>query len=64
MRIILPDKHRVAVEGPDQTVGEVLLCLGIRPNEVLVTRDGKLLPEDAVIGGDVELKIIRISHGG
>jgi len=64
MRIILPDKSKVVVNAEGVTVAQVLLGLGIRPNEILVTCNGKLLPEDAVVGGDAELKIIRVSHGG
>ncbi|MDD1703695.1 MAG: MoaD/ThiS family protein [Methanoregula sp.] len=64
MRVTLPDKSNEVVDAEGATVGQVLLGLGIRPNEVLVTCNGKLLPEDSLVGGDAELKIIRVSHGG
>ena len=64
MRILLPDKSVKIVEGEKVTVEKILLGLGIRPNEVIVTLNGRLIPEDTIVGGDDELKIIRVTHGG
>ena len=64
MRILLPDKSVKIVDGEKVTVESLLLSLGMRPNEVMVTLGGRLVPEDTVVGGDDELKIIRVSHGG
>jgi sulfur carrier protein len=64
MKVILPDQGvRVMEEGPG-TVGELLHEIGINPLEVIVSRNGKLVPEQAAIGGDDEIRIIRIAHGG
>ena len=64
MRLILPDRSmRVIGTGP-ATVEHVLLQEGINPLEVMVSRDGNLVTEDTVVGGDDELRITRISHGG
>ena len=34
------------------------------PLEVIVSRNGTLVPEQAVIGGEDEIRVIRIAHGG
>ena len=34
------------------------------PLEVIVSRNGNLVPEEAAIGRDDEIRIIRIAHGG
>jgi sulfur carrier protein ThiS len=31
---------------------------------VIVARNGVLVPEDAIAGGDDQVRIIRVSHGG
>jgi sulfur carrier protein len=46
------------------TVEDVLLMLGVNPVEVIVSRNGTLIPEDTVVGGDDELRVIRFVHGG
>ncbi|MFZ1128779.1 MoaD/ThiS family protein [Methanoregula sp.] len=64
MNVILPDQGiRVMEHGPG-TVGTLLQELGINPLEVIVSRNGKLVPEQTVIGGNDEIRIVRIAHGG
>jgi sulfur carrier protein len=64
MKIILPDQvPRVMEHGPG-TVGALLKELGINHLEVMVSRNGILVPEQAAIGEDDEIRIIRIAHGG
>jgi sulfur carrier protein len=64
MRLILPDRSiRVISHGP-APVETILLGEGINPLEVMVSRDGKLITEDTLVGVDDEIRIIRISHGG
>jgi len=64
MNVILPDQGiRVMEHGPG-TVGTLLQELGINPLEVIVSRNGKLVPEQTVIGGNDQIRIIRIAHGG
>ena len=61
MKVILPDQGvRVMEDSP----GALLHGIGINPLEVIVSRNGKLVPEQAAIGGDDEIRIIRIAHGG
>jgi len=64
MKVMLPDRtERVMDPGP-ATVGELLSGLGLHHQEVIVARNGTLVPEQAAIGGDDEIRIIRIAHGG
>lgn len=64
MKVILPDQTvRVMVDNPG-TVGALLHELSITPLEVIVSRNGKLVPEQAAICEDDEIRIIRIAHGG
>jgi len=64
MKIILPDKSSRQVETIPRPVEQILLDAGINPLDVLVSRDGKLVTEDTLVGNDDEIRIIRISHGG
>ncbi len=64
MKIILPDKTIQEKTGDPVSITRILDQLAIRPAEVIVSRNGILVPEDAVAGGDDEIRIIRIAHGG
>jgi len=64
MKIIFPDSTTETMVGELDRIGQILDRLGINPSEVIVSRNGKLVPEDAVTGGDDEIRIIRIAHGG
>jgi sulfur carrier protein ThiS len=64
MRFILSDKDVRIFEHSPAPVAQILLEQGINPLEVIVTRNGKLLPEDTIIQGSDEVRIIRIAHGG
>lgn len=46
------------------TIGELLSRFGINPLEVVVSVNGRIAPEDAIAGGDDQVRIIRIAHGG
>jgi len=64
MKIIVPDSTTQTIVGEPVSIGQILDRLGFNPSEVIVSRNGKLVPEDAVAGGDDEIRIIRIAHGG
>ena len=64
MNVILPDQGIRVMECGPGTIGTLLQELGINPLEVIVSRNGKLVPEQTVIGGNDEIRIIRIAHGG
>jgi sulfur carrier protein ThiS len=46
------------------TVEQILTEQGINPLEVIVSRNGKLIPEDTVVETEDEIRITRIAHGG
>jgi sulfur carrier protein ThiS len=64
MRLILSDKDIRIFEHSPAPLEQILLEQGINPLEVIVSRNGKLLPEDTIIQGSDEVCIIRIAHGG
>ena len=64
MKIIFPDSTIETKGGEPESISQILDRLKINPSEVIVSRNGKLVPEDAVVGGDDEIRIIRIAHGG
>ena len=64
MKIHLQDGTVQTFEGNPATVSQLLLSLGVNPVAVIVSRDGKVIPEDAALGMDDEIRIIRVSHGG
>jgi len=64
MKIHLQDGTSRTFEGGPAPVSQVLLTLGVNPVEVIVSRDGKVIPEDMFLGPDDEIRIIRVSHGG
>ena len=64
MRVILSDQGIRVMEQSPGTVAALLQEMGINPLEVMVARNGTLVPEQAAIGGDDEIRIIRIAHGG
>jgi sulfur carrier protein ThiS len=64
MRLILSDQDIRIFEHSPAPVEQILLEQGINPLEVIVSRNGKLVPEDAVIQAGDEIRVIRIAHGG
>jgi sulfur carrier protein ThiS len=61
--IISAGDCRILDHGP-ATVEQILAEQGINPQEVIVSRNGRLIPEDAVVDADDEILITRIAHGG
>ena len=64
MKIILPNTTINIMPEDPVCITSILDMLNINPSEVIVSRNGKLVPEDTLIGGDDEIRIIRIAHGG
>jgi len=54
----------VVIDQSPASVEQILSDLGINPLEVIISRNGTLVPEDAIVEADDEIRIIRISHGG
>ncbi len=64
MKIYLQDGTARPFDGGPATVSSVLHSLGVNPAGVIVSREGQVIPDDAVLGPDDEIRIIRVSHGG
>jgi sulfur carrier protein ThiS len=64
MKLILPDRSTRVIDPAPATVEAILQREDIDPIGVMVSRNGKLIPEDTLVSGDDEIRIIRISHGG
>jgi sulfur carrier protein len=64
MKIILPDNSGRSVNPAPRTIEQVLTELKINPVEVIVSKNGRLVPEDEIVSGDDEIRIIRVAHGG
>jgi sulfur carrier protein ThiS len=64
MKLILSEKDVRILDHPPAPVEQILLEQGINPLEVIVSRNGKVIPEDTIIAADEEVRIIRIAHGG
>ena len=64
MKIILPYSTINIIQNDPVSITSILDNLHITPSEVIVSRNGKLVPEDTLICGDDEIRIIRIAHGG
>jgi sulfur carrier protein len=64
MKLIMPDRTERVIAGRPVSLDQLLLAEGINPHEVIVSRDGALIPEDTVVGDDDEIRLIRIAHGG
>jgi sulfur carrier protein ThiS len=46
------------------TVRDAIRKVGLRPEAVLATRDGKLITDDVLITGDDTVKLISVVSGG
>ena len=65
MKLILPDRTIRVIDVPVPVpVSEILEREGINPLDVMVTREKRLVPEETMVCGDDELRVVRISHGG
>ena len=64
MLISMPDGSRREICRDEAKIEEILKELGINPEEVIVAKNGRIVPEDEVAGGSDLLKIVRFVHGG
>ena len=64
MIVIFPDGSTQSLGGSACTIEALLTRFGINPLEVVVSVNDRIIPEDAVVGGDDRVRIIRIAHGG
>ncbi|WP_319538865.1 thiamine S protein [uncultured Methanospirillum sp.] len=64
MKLIFPDGHDAEVASEGRTIETIILDLGLNPLELLVSRDGEIIPEDTIGNESDTIRLIRISHGG
>jgi sulfur carrier protein ThiS len=64
MLITLPDGSKREIVGDIARIEDILKQLGINPEEVIVAKNGRIVPEGETAGGSDELKIVRFVHGG
>jgi sulfur carrier protein len=64
MRVILPDGEMRAMSSGRSSIRNLLEELGINPLEVLVARNGRIVPEEDLAGEEDEIRVIRVVHGG
>jgi sulfur carrier protein ThiS len=60
----LPDQTRELCTTSASTIEDLLVTAGLNPAEVIVVRDGVLLPEDTLLSDGDHLRVISIVHGG
>ncbi len=64
MEVRLPDGALKTInEGPVR-IETLVKALGLDPLEVLVSVNGRIVPENAMTGGDDRIRITRVAHGG
>jgi sulfur carrier protein len=64
MKLILDDRDERILKHDPAPVEQILREAGINPLDVIVSRNGNLIPEDTVVGADDVIRVIRIAHGG
>ena len=47
-----------------KTAAMLLTSYNINPLEVIVTQNGRLIPEDATVSGEDEIRVFLVAHGG
>ncbi len=64
MKLISPDGSIKEIEIRDMPIENVLKELSINPEEVIIAKNGKIVPEDEMVTNEDEIKVIRVIHGG
>jgi sulfur carrier protein ThiS len=64
MRLHLPDGTTRDLNENAKAVATLLTDCNINPLEVIVTKNGRLIPEDATVSGNDEIRVFRVAHGG
>ncbi|HOV51445.1 MAG TPA: MoaD/ThiS family protein [Methanothrix sp.] len=64
MKIAMPDGSRKEMTVSLASIEEILKELHINPVEVVVAKNGKIVPEEETASSADELKIVRVVHGG
>jgi len=64
VRVIYPDGRVKAMEIAEMPIEGLLEELRINPVEVIIAKNGAIVPEDEMVRNADELKIIWVKHGG
>jgi len=64
VRVIYPDGKVKEIEIKEMPIEDLLDKLGINPVEVIIAKNGEIVPEDDIVRNEDELKIIMVKHGG
>jgi sulfur carrier protein len=64
MKVVLPDGVKREIEINDTRIEDILMHLGINPEEVIVAKNGMIVTEYETVVDEDELKIVRVVHGG
>lgn len=64
MRLQLPDGTILDAGTDPEPAASLLARYNLNPLEVIVTRNGRLIPEDAVVSGNDEIRVFLVAHGG
>ncbi|SFM91937.1 sulfur carrier protein ThiS [Methanolobus profundi] len=64
MKIRLPSGKTEDIDLGPLTVEELLRELDIAQGEVLVSRDGEIIPEDTILNIDDNIRIMQVVFGG
>lgn len=64
IKVKLPSGKIEEIDTDSLTVEELLQRLGISQGEVLVSRNGTIIPEDTVLNNSDEIRIMQVVFGG
>ncbi len=64
MKVHYPGGRVSEIHMKECRLEEVLLNLGLNPLEVIVSKNGEIIPEDFIVQDTDELRIYRVAHGG
>ncbi|OPX70741.1 MAG: hypothetical protein A4E38_01378 [Methanoregulaceae archaeon PtaB.Bin108] len=64
MQVMLPDRSICTLTGNPVPIYTILEGLGFVRSGVIVVKNGRVVPDDVLAGGDDLIRIIRVAHGG
>ena len=64
MKVIFPEGNEREVASKNRPIEAIIQELGLNPFELLISRDGEIIPEDTIGDETDTIRLIRISHGG
>ncbi len=64
IKVKLPSGKNEKIDTDPLTVEELLQRLGVSQSEVLVSRNGTIIPEDTVLNNSDEIRIMQVVFGG